>query len=147
MRIAALFLLLAVPCAVAAQAPPNKLEADLAKAKADYDRDPSSAENAFIRILSDPGQGPSFFVARLAEHLNRFRRDPHYEFWPDAISILDDAMFNLPLVHGHRQLTDVYLLGLAVTHGGRLVTFDQSIPLGAVKGATTEALEVIAAAG
>ena len=46
MRIAALLLLLAVPCAVAAQAPPNKLEADLAKAKADYDRDPSSADNA-----------------------------------------------------------------------------------------------------
>ena len=46
MRIAALFLLLAVPCAVAAQAPPNKLEADLARAKADYDRDPSSADNA-----------------------------------------------------------------------------------------------------
>ena len=104
-------------------------------------------ENAFIRILSDPGQGPAFFVARLAEHLNRFRRDPLHEFWPDSISILDDAMFNLPLVRGHRQLTDVYLLGLAVTHGGRLVTFDQSIPIGAVKGATTEALEVIAAAG
>lgn len=46
MRIAALLLLLAVPCAVAAQAPPNKLETDLAKAKADYDRDPSSTENA-----------------------------------------------------------------------------------------------------
>src|SRR5580765_313259 len=46
MRVAALLLLLAVPCAVAAQAPPNKLEADLARAKADYDRDPSSADNA-----------------------------------------------------------------------------------------------------
>ena len=38
--------MLAVPCAVAAQAPPNKLEADLAKAKAGYDRDPSSPDNA-----------------------------------------------------------------------------------------------------
>jgi len=46
MRTAALLLMLAVPCAVAAQAPPNKLEADLAKAKADYDRDPSSPDNA-----------------------------------------------------------------------------------------------------
>jgi tetratricopeptide (TPR) repeat protein len=46
MRIAVLLLLLAVPCAVAAQAPPNKLEADLARAKADYDRDPSSADAA-----------------------------------------------------------------------------------------------------
>jgi toxin-antitoxin system PIN domain toxin len=100
-------------------------------------------ENAFIRILSDPGHGAAFFVPRLAEHLNRFCRDPHHEFWPDTISILDDALFNLPLLRGHRQLTDVYLLGLAVTHGGRLVTFDQSITIGAVKGATAEALEVI----
>jgi uncharacterized protein len=100
-------------------------------------------ENAFIRILSDPGQGPAFFVATLAEHLTRFRRDPHHEFWPDAISILDDAVFNLPVVRGPRQLTDVFLLGLAVAHGGRLVTFDQSIPSGAVNGATLESLEVI----
>ena len=46
MKTAILFLLLVAPCAVAAQAPPNKLEADLARAKADYDRDPSSADNA-----------------------------------------------------------------------------------------------------
>jgi hypothetical protein len=43
MRTTVLLLLLSTPCAIAAQAPPNKLEADLAKAKADYDRDPSSA--------------------------------------------------------------------------------------------------------
>ena len=46
MKTAILFLLLAAPCAVAAQAPPNTLEADLARAKADYDRDPSSADAA-----------------------------------------------------------------------------------------------------
>jgi toxin-antitoxin system PIN domain toxin len=103
-------------------------------------------ENAFIRILSDPGQGASFSVAKLAEHLLRFCRDPQHEFWPDAISILDDAVFNVPLLRGHRQLTDVYLLGLAVKHGGRLVTFDQSITVGVVRGATAHSLEVIASA-
>ena len=46
--------------------------------------------------------------------------------------------------HGHQQLTDVYLLALAVKRGGRLATFDQRIPLAAVKGATRAALEVIA---
>jgi hypothetical protein len=50
------------------------------------------------------------------------------------------------LVRGHRQLTDVYLLGLAVRHGGRLVTFDQSIPIASVRGATRASLEVIAPA-
>jgi predicted nucleic acid-binding protein len=28
---------------------------------------------------------------------------------------------------GHRQVTDAYLLGLALRHGGRLATFDQGI--------------------
>jgi toxin-antitoxin system PIN domain toxin len=103
-------------------------------------------ENAFLRILSDPGQGPFFSVARLAEHLHRFCRDPQHEFWPDAISILDDAVFHVPLLRGHRQLTDVYLLGLAVKHGGRLVTFDQSIAVSVVRDATSDSLEVIAPA-
>lgn len=40
--------------------------------------------------------------------------------------------------------TDVYLLGVAVKHGGRLVTFDRGIPLTAVRGATAGSLEVIA---
>jgi predicted nucleic acid-binding protein len=39
-------------------------------------------------------------------------------------------------VHGPRQLTDVYLLALAVRQGGRLVTFDKAIALDAVRSAT-----------
>ena len=38
-------------------------------------------------------------------------------------------------VHGPRQLTDVSQLALAVKHRGRMVTFDASIAIGAVKGA------------
>jgi uncharacterized protein len=37
-------------------------------------------------------------------------------------------------------LTDLYLLALAVAHGGRLVTFDAQIPLSAVHGATAQHL-------
>jgi hypothetical protein len=40
-------------------------------------------------------------------------------------------------------VTDIVLLGLAVKHAGRLVTFDQRIQLAAVKGATGESLDVI----
>ena len=40
----------------------------------------------------------------------------------------------------------MYLLGLAVEHGGRLVTFDPGIQLAAVKGATRQSLEVISRA-
>ena len=37
-------------------------------------------------------------------------------------------------------MTDAYRLALAVAHGGRFVTFDQSIYLAVVQGATTHDL-------
>lgn len=104
-------------------------------------------ENAFLRILSDPSQRAGLIpLATLANHLDRFCHDESHEFWPDEISLRDEGLFDVAAVRGHRQLTDVYLLGLAVTRGGRLITFDRAIPVGAVKGATRQSLEVIASA-
>ena len=60
------------------------------------------------------------------------------EFWPDSQSLLDERLIDATRVHGPRQLTDVYLLALAVKNGGRLVTFDTSVALGAVKGAKAQ---------
>jgi len=42
-----------------------------------------------------------------------------------------------------KQLTDLYLLGLAVKHKGCLVSFDQRIPLSAVHGAKPEHLVIL----
>jgi toxin-antitoxin system PIN domain toxin len=104
-------------------------------------------ENAFLRILSDPSQRATRLpMPTLADHLGRFCRGERHEFWPDAVSMYDESLFDISLLHGHRQLTDVYLLGLAVTRGGRLVTFDHSIPISVVKGATRSSVEVIAPA-
>ena len=66
-----------------------------------------------------------------------------HAFWPAPVSLRDEKIFNPSFIRGHRQLTDVYLLGLAVKTGGRLATFDRTIPLGAVIGARREALAVI----
>ena len=73
MRTAALLLMLAATCPVAAQAPPNRLEADLARAKADYDRDPSNADNAIWlgRRLAYLGRFPEAidaFTQGIARH-------------------------------------------------------------------------------
>ncbi len=46
-------------------------------------------------------------------------------------------------MHGPRQLTDAYLLALAVAQGGRFVTFDRGLPLSAVPAATADALVVL----
>jgi uncharacterized protein len=47
-------------------------------------------------------------------------------------------------VHGPRQVTDAYLLALAVHRGGRFVTFDRSVALSAVPAATAANLTVLA---
>ncbi|MGL5864984.1 MAG: hypothetical protein ACRCYX_03805 [Dermatophilaceae bacterium] len=44
-------------------------------------------------------------------------------------------MFDHTKIHGPKQVTDAYLLALAVEHGGHLVTFDRSVPLRAVRAA------------
>ena len=62
-------------------------------------------------------------------------RHPRHHFWPDAISLTDERLLNPAHLLGHRQLTDAYLLALAVHHGGQFVTLDGAIPLQAVRGA------------
>jgi hypothetical protein len=44
----------------------------------------------------------------------------------------------------HSQVTDIYLLGLAVRKGGKLATFDRRIPSPIIQGGGA-ALELIAA--
>jgi predicted nucleic acid-binding protein len=66
-----------------------------------------------------------------------------HAFWPDDISLLDARRIDRARILGPKQLTDVYLLALAVKNAGRLVTFDRGIPVGAVRGATKRNVIVI----
>ena len=103
-------------------------------------------ENGFVRVVSNLARRGAFLsIPDVAAILRKFCASGGHEFWSDAISLADDRVFDLTLVRGHRQITDVYLLGLAVAHGGRLATFDAGIRLNAVKGATSASLDVIAA--
>ena len=103
-------------------------------------------ENGFIRVLTNP-RGPIREVrATVLASLHALCANPQHDFWPDAVSLRDDSLFD-PDVHlSYLQIADVYLLGLATRMGGTLATFDASIPLRAVKGATRDALTVIAPA-
>jgi hypothetical protein len=102
-------------------------------------------ESGFIRVLSNPAyRGTVARAADLAGRLRRFCDSAGHVFWADELSLLNGSLFDLSRIAGHRQLTDVYLLGQAQSRGGRLVTFDRTIPVRAVKGATADSLEVIA---
>jgi toxin-antitoxin system PIN domain toxin len=102
-------------------------------------------ENGFIRtaVALSKAREP-LGASDLADHLRTFTSSGFHEFWEDEPSVLDEDLFDLGAVFGHQLLTDVYLLGLAVTHKGVLATFDRKIPLASVKGATAAHLAVLA---
>lgn len=100
--------------------------------------------NGCIRVLSNP-RYPSFSAApgAVAEHLRILCARPSHEFWADDLSPLDDTRLLAGKITGFQQITDVYLLALAVAHGGRLVTFDRSISRRAVPHAKETDLQIL----
>jgi uncharacterized protein len=101
-------------------------------------------ENGFIRVVSNPNYlGRRTSVQDAIARLEEFQESGNHAFWPDSTSFRDSSLFRSGHITGHRQLTDIYLLALALQHGGRLVTFDRTIPLRSVAGATPEHLVVL----
>jgi toxin-antitoxin system PIN domain toxin len=92
-------------------------------------------QNGCVRIMSHPGYPNTRTVTEVAERLRGATVHPAHDFWPDDQSILDGSLIDVTRVHGPRQLTDTYLLALAVKRDGCLVTFDGAIPVNAVYGA------------
>jgi len=52
---------------------------------------------------------------------------PGHIFWPDDISLLDRQRIDLSRMLNSSQVTDSYLLALAVAHGGQLATLDRRL--------------------
>jgi hypothetical protein len=63
-------------------------------------------------------------------------KHPQHLFWAADVSLLDPLVAERRCFLGHRQVTDAYLLALAVHNDGCLATFDGSISLQLVPGAT-----------
>ena len=79
----------------------------------------------------------------LVERLRTFCGQREHTFWSDSVSLHDETLFDPTVIVSHRQVTDLYMLGLAVRMKGRLATFDGSIPRKAVKGAGGGSLVVL----
>ena len=98
-------------------------------------------ENGFVRIASHPRYpNPPGDVSVTLALLERMRSAPGHHFWPDDMSVLDILDPQATITPG--RLTDIYLLGLASRHGGKLATLDRRIPVHAVQGGS-EALQII----
>lgn len=102
-------------------------------------------ENGALRVLASPTLDVGVPLSELVGLLRKFRDRTRHEFWPDDLSLLDSALVDAGQLRGYKQLTDVYLLALAVKNRGRLVTFDAGVALSAVKGARPEHLVLLAA--
>lgn len=83
---------------------------------------------AFVRISSNPkiidaAVSPPEAAAMLARIVGL----AGHEFWPCDLPVAGLAAYDSPTLHGHRQVTDAYLLALARHHGGRLATLDRGL--------------------
>ncbi len=94
-------------------------------------------ENGLVRIVSNPGYpGRRTTLKDAIKRLAAFCDHGGHVFWSDGVTIRDSTLIRSASIQGHRQLTDVYLLALAFSNGGALVTFDRAIPRSAVAKAT-----------
>lgn len=100
-------------------------------------------QNGFVRVISQPRYPSPVSPFEAVERLRKATSTKYHEFWPCSISLLEDRRIKSSHVHGPRQVTDVYLLALAVEQSGRFVTFDRSIPLSAAPGATPQHLVIL----
>ena len=102
-------------------------------------------QNGCLRILSQPSYPKPRSINELLSALGDSFSSQNHQFWPDDISLLDARRFRRDRVQGHRQLTDLYLLALAVHHKGRLLTLDTRIATSVVLGAGAEHLVTLLA--
>lgn len=105
-------------------------------------------ENGFLRVLSNPAYpGRRTTVADAADRLRTFQASGGHEFWGDDVSLLDTSVAAVRHLAGHGEITEAYLLALAVHRGGTLATFDRNVRLAAVPGARTDHVAVVAPPG
>lgn len=102
-------------------------------------------ENGVVRILNLPSYGKRAppGLAAVARQLSRACAALDHEFWADDVSLRDEDRFDFTRIHSHAQVTDAYLLALAVAHDGALATFDHGISLSSVRGATDAHLLIL----
>ena len=103
-------------------------------------------QNGCVRILSLPSYRNAQSPSAVADRLGQATGNKSHEFWPDSVSVVEKGRLHWDRVLSSRQITDVYLLALAVARGGRLVTLDRSIAIEAVPGAVAKHLLVLGSA-
>ena len=99
-------------------------------------------ECGFVRVISNAAFStdaltPRDALALLGVNLSH----PAHQFWRDDLTLHQALATAGRNITGHRQITDMYLLGLARHHKGRLATLDQAF--GSLAGSRGSDVELI----
>jgi len=90
-------------------------------------------ENGFVRIASHPRYpNRPGNVGAVLEILRQLCAAEGHQLWSENVSIRD--LIGPDQLISHAQVTDAFLLGLAVHQAGKLATLDQRLPVAAVRG-------------
>lgn len=88
----------------------------------------SLTQTAFVRIISNPvfsrdAVTPQEALKLLVANLNH----PSHRFWTDEVSFVEAVQPFARRLTGHQQVSDAYLLGLAMHKQAKLATLDRAI--------------------
>jgi hypothetical protein len=83
---------------------------------------------AFVRLVSNPtfsrdAVKPHEAIALLSANL----KHRYHRFWSDEISLAEAVEGFQGRLVGHKQVSDAYLLGLAIYKRGKFATLDRSV--------------------
>lgn len=102
-------------------------------------------EAGFVRIVSNPAFSRDAVQPREAIQVLRANiAAKDHLFWAGDLPYADAITFTGAQLVGHQQVTDAYLLGLALRRGGLLATLDERIAaLTEPKSSERKALEIV----
>jgi uncharacterized protein len=83
-------------------------------------------EAGFLRVTTSTPAGQRT-LEQATNIVRSFGNDPNFTYWPIRTSWTSLAEPFQGRVYGHQQITDAYLLGLAIKENGVLVTLDKGI--------------------
>jgi hypothetical protein len=84
------------------------------------------SEAGFLRVSTNSAAG-NRTLEQAAGVLKSFANDPCYRYWPIKAGWTSLSEPFQDRVYGHQQVTDAFLLGLAIQENGVLVTLDKAI--------------------
>jgi toxin-antitoxin system PIN domain toxin len=83
-------------------------------------------EAGFLRITTNVYAGGRT-LEQATNIVKSFSNDPNFTYWPMRTDWPTVAEFFQGRLFGHQQITDAYLLGMAIKEKGVLVTLDKAL--------------------